>query len=92
MKPKTLYHGSPDTTIEILEPREESPGHKLPGKYIFAAQHKESAAMFLAPKVAPMQMSQFKNTYVHIAQCAEQGHREADNGDAIYEPPSRSAP
>jgi hypothetical protein len=87
MKPNVLYHGSPNTAIEILEPREESPGHKLPGKYVFATQHKELAAMFLAPKVAPMQMSQFGSQYILIAQCTDQTYKSADQGGAIYELP-----
>jgi len=88
MKLKALYHGSPNTAIEVLEPREENPGHRLRGKYVFATQHKELAAMFLAPKVAPMQMSKFGEQYVLIAQCTEQDYRKADTGGAVYELPS----
>lgn len=90
LRTHTLYHGSPDTNITVLEPREESPGHKLPGKYLFATQHPELAAMFLAPKLAPMQMSKFHNNFVLIAQCTEQVYKTADKGGAIYELPAES--
>lgn len=84
MKPAALYHGSPRKDLTLLEPREESPGHKLPGTYVFATQHKELAAMFLAPKVAPMQISKFDETYLLVANCTEQAFRAADQGGAIY--------
>jgi hypothetical protein len=90
MKPNVLYHGSPNQDIAILEPSEESLGHKLPGEYVFATQYKELAVMFLAPKVAPMQMSQFGKHYILIAQCTEQVYRNADKAGAIYELPSDS--
>jgi hypothetical protein len=90
MKPPILYHGSPNANINILEPREESPGHMLPGKYVFATQYKEMAVMFLAPKAGPMQMSQFNDTYVLIACCPEQEFKKTDHGGAIYELPSGS--
>lgn len=88
MKPKVLYHGSPNIDIDVLEPREESPGHAVPGKYVFASQHKELAAMFLAPKVAPMQISQFGEEYILIANCTEQAYKNADKGGTIYALPA----
>ena len=44
--------------------------------------------MFLAPKVAPMQMSQFHDTYSLIVNGTQSDFQVADHGGAIYELPA----
>jgi len=52
VQPDVFFHGSPDRTLEILEPREISPRNKSEGEVVFATPHMAHASIFMLDKRA----------------------------------------
>lgn len=90
MKPPALFHASPDTKIEVFEPRAESVRDLQEGKLVFATADKRVAAMFLVPSTDDWaQKSKFNNDPVAVIS-DRQRFEQLDKGGAIYSLPPES--
>jgi hypothetical protein len=83
-KPEKLYHASHDTNIVEFEPRNESPRYIGEVDLVFATPHPGIAAMFLAPKDIPIEISVYGDKYVAFINSNEQEYALKDKGGAIY--------
>jgi hypothetical protein len=83
-KPRVLYHASANKNLEELQPNNDYPRFEGEGPLVFATQHLAAAAMFLAPKSIPTNMSIFGDTHVLFINAREEQFIKADNGGAIY--------
>jgi len=87
-QPEYLYHGSPETQIEIFEPRAEGVRDKKEGPVVFGSPSRAFAAMFLVPSDDSWTTkSRIGDSYYHIISDRERYLRE-DKGGAIYTLPS----
>lgn len=91
MKPKVLYHASPNNGIEILEPRAEStPENWKNGTVVFATHSLAFASGFLLPaKKLTCQGGNFGGVFFFISQNGDKC-RVLDCGGTIYEVDSSS--
>jgi hypothetical protein len=90
VKPELLYHASPSKDLTIIQPRNEFPRFDSEQDLVFATQHLAVAAMFLAPRSIPTEMSIFGDRYILFIEATEDAYKAVDTGGAIYTLPSTS--
>jgi len=89
MKPKVLYHASPNTNIKAFEPRDKSTRTPGEGKLVFATPDPRVAAMFLVPsEVGPSEIGVYDDRAVIIINATPHDLEAKDQGGAIYTLPS----
>lgn len=86
-KPAVLYHASKNNNLVQLDPRTE--GEKFADHpLLFATPYKALAAMFLAPKGLPLEVSRFGDRYALLVQGDSTEFIANDDGGTIYSIPS----
>ena len=84
MKPKVLYHASPNKNLEVLEPRAETVRDKKEGPVVFASPDKAGVTKFLVPSSDSWTMKmRFDDVHIHVISDRRR-YEEADKGGAVY--------
>lgn len=84
MKPKALYHASPNRNLKIIEPRAESVRDEKEGAVVFATPDKAESSKFLVPSDDSWtRKMRFGDIHIHIISDRER-YIEADKGGTIY--------
>ena len=86
-KPEFLYHASSDPDILEFQPQNESPRYNGDVNLVFATPHPGIAAMFLAPKDIPIEISIYSDRYVTFISSTRKEYMLKDKGGAIYSLP-----